>query len=64
MIYKPAMLCPLQNEFVCSLFLDGPKVVQESVAKGNFLLLNNKWVYKKKIIKVLKEKNGTLKALF
>ena len=51
MTYKPAMLCPLQNEFVCSLFLDGPKVVQESVAKGNFLLLNNKWVYKKRLSK-------------
>lgn len=33
---KPASLCHLQNEFVCSLFLDGPKTVQESVVTGNF----------------------------
>lgn len=38
---KSSLICKLhlllQNEYVCSLFLDGPKEVQETLVTGNWL---------------------------
>lgn len=35
---NPQTCLTLQNEFVCSLFLDGPKKDQDSFTIGNFLI--------------------------
>lgn len=36
----------LQNEFVCSLFLDGPKKAQDDFTTGNFLIRNKFTIFK------------------
>lgn len=59
-LIKSLCHCHLQNEFVCSLFLDGPQTAENrnSATIGNFPLLNKRWVDKNDSQSFLEKQSG------